>query len=89
MHVSLLSPGTALGTVISIPTAGLIAGSLGWEWVFYIHGGLCSIWCVLWVVFVTDTPGTHKFISGPELDFIQATAAGGKKVTCPTSMSPY
>ena len=52
--------GTALGTVISMPTAGLIASALGWPWVFYLHGGLASIWCVLWAIFVTDTPADHK-----------------------------
>lgn len=80
---SIVYGGTALGTVISIPSAGLIAGSLGWEWVFYLHGGLCSIWCVLWVIFITDAPDSHKFMSSAELDFIQATAAGGKKAKPP------
>ncbi len=66
----LLLLGTALGTVISIPTAGLIAGSLGWESVFYIHGGLALIWCVLWVILVSDCPDEHKWISEEEKEFI-------------------
>ncbi len=65
--------GTALGTVIAIPTAGLIAGSLGWEAVFYLHGALPLLWCVLWVIFVTDTPLTHRFIEQQEVDFITAS----------------
>ena len=36
--------GTSLGTVLAIPTSGLIAGWLGWEAVFYIHGGVSSVW---------------------------------------------
>jgi ACS family sodium-dependent inorganic phosphate cotransporter len=56
--------------VASIPTAGLIAGLINWEAVFYIHGGLSLIWCVLWVLFVSDTPSNHKFISEAEKDYI-------------------
>lgn len=62
--------GTSLGTVLSIPSTGLIAGSLGWEWVFYIHGGLALIWCVLWAMFVSDAPDKNKFISEEEKRFI-------------------
>ena len=67
---TIIDGGTALGTVISIPTSGLLAGSLGWESVFYIHGGLCVIWCVLWLLFVTDEPNDHKYMSPEEKDFL-------------------
>ena len=63
--------GTALGTVISIPTSGLIAGSLGWQAVFYIHGGLALLWCLLWILLVSDTPEAHKFISKEEKEYIR------------------
>lgn len=54
---------------------------MGWEAVFYLHGGLAIIWCVLWAIFVTDSPETHKFISKEEKDFIsQNSSAGGQKV---------
>jgi hypothetical protein len=43
---------------------------LGWEAVFYIHGGLASIWLVLWAVLVTDTPNQNRFISDKEKHFI-------------------
>ena len=65
--------GTAIGTVISLVTSGLIADNpkLGWEGVFYIHGGLCLIWCILWTIFVCDCPEKHHFISAEELEYIQ------------------
>ncbi len=74
--------GTALGTVISMPTAGLIAGGLGWEFVFYIHGGLACIWCILWALLVADSPGQHRLISVEEKSLIeQSTQEGGAKVS--------
>ena len=71
--------GTSFGTFISIPTSGLIAGSLGWEAVFYIHGSLAIIWCVLWVVFVTDDTQKHPFMSEEEKTFIRENHANAKK----------
>jgi ACS family sodium-dependent inorganic phosphate cotransporter len=67
---SLIYGGTSLGTVLAIPTAGLIAGWLGWEAVFYIHGGLAAIWLFLWAIFVSDEARSHPFISESEKTFI-------------------
>ena len=51
--------GASLGTVLSMMTSGVINKLCGWEWVFYIQGGLSLIWCVLWVILVFDTPSKH------------------------------
>ena len=64
--------GTALGTVISLPTSGLIAAhpGLGWEWIFYLHGGLSLVWCIAWMAFVTDSPTNNQFVSAEEKNLI-------------------
>ena len=67
----------ALGTVVSLPFSGILADSLGWEWVFYIQGGLSLIWCVLWLVFVYDTPQSHPRIHPAELELFETTMEGG------------
>ena len=59
-----------MGTVISIPTAGIIAGTLGWEAVFYVHGGLACVWLILWAILISDTPENNKFISIEEKTYI-------------------
>ena len=51
--------GASLGTVLSMMTSGLINKLCGWEWVFYIQGGLSLVWCVLWIILVFDTPSKH------------------------------
>ena len=70
IHYFDLVSGTSLGTVISIPTAGIIAGTLGWEAVFYIHGGLACIWLILWAVLISDSPEDNTFISIEEKKYI-------------------
>lgn len=62
--------------------AGIIAGSLGWEAVFYIMGGLSAIWMVLWVLLIADSPEKLSLISEEERDeIVNALRAevGGKQ----------
>jgi ACS family sodium-dependent inorganic phosphate cotransporter len=68
-----------LGTVLSIPSSGLIAGWLGWEAVFYLHGGLAVIWCFLWAFLVSDEAKSHPFISEEEKDYINKNHAKQEK----------
>ena len=70
---SVVYGGTSLGTVLSLPTSGLIAGYLGWEWVFYIHGGLATFWLLLWAIFISDDPMSNRFVSAEEKKIISGT----------------
>lgn len=67
----------ALGTVISLPFSGILAASLGWESVFYVQGGLAMIWCLLWLVFVYDSPQDHPRIHPAELALFESSMQGG------------
>jgi ACS family sodium-dependent inorganic phosphate cotransporter-like MFS transporter 5 len=44
-------------------TSSLASYYLGWEYIFYILGGLGAIWFGLWTYFVYDSPATHPRIS--------------------------
>ena len=72
---SVVYGGTSLGTVLSLPTSGLIAGYLGWEWVFYIHGGLACIWLLLWAIFISDDPMSNRFVTAEEKKIIAGQKA--------------
>lgn len=63
---AIIYAGISLGTVVSILSSGLILSSLGWEAVFYIHGTLPLIWCVVFYWFFADNPETQKYISEEE-----------------------
>ena len=71
--------GISLGVFSAIPTSGVIAATLGWEAVFYIHGGLSIIWCFLWAFFVTDDTQKHPFMSDEEKKFIRDNHARAKE----------
>ena len=49
---------------------GFICQQLDWELLFYICGGLCLIWCVLWQIFVFPSPEEDPRISSEERDLI-------------------
>ncbi|KOC67565.1 Sialin [Habropoda laboriosa] len=70
MWVAIIYAGTSLGTVVSILSSGIILDSLGWEAVFYIHGSLPLIWCVLFYLFFADNPETQRYISNKEREYI-------------------
>ena len=66
----------ALGTVMSFPFTGVLAATLGWEWVFYVQGGLALIWCILWVFLVYDSPHQHPRIHPDELKLFEFMTKG-------------
>lgn len=68
--VAIIYAGTSLGTVLSILSSGFIMSSLGWEAVFYIHGIIPLIWCILFAIFFSDCPEEQKIISDNERQLI-------------------
>ena len=74
---SIVYAGTALGTVISMLMAGLLADLYGWESIFYVMGGLSCIWMFLWVFLVADTPNKQAFMDQSERDYINTSLNTG------------
>ena len=48
-----------VGTIVGFFVSGIIVDALGWESVFYIEGGSCFVWLLLWILLAADTPSTH------------------------------
>lgn len=69
--------GTALGTVISMLMAGMLADWFGWASIFYVMGGLSCIWMFLWVFLIQDTPSKQGLISQEERDYIVTSLNAG------------
>ena len=65
--------GMALGTVISLPFSGMLADAFGWESVFYVQGSMASIWCILWVIIIYDSPHQHPWIHPDELQMFESS----------------
>lgn len=53
--------------------AGVLAGSFGWESVFYVMGGLSVIWLFLWVWLIQDNPNKQPLISQEERTMIMSS----------------
>lgn len=68
--------GTTIGTVVSMTTAGILAKFSTWESIFYVHGGLATIWLILWAIFISDSPANNDFISETESTYIANNCAG-------------
>lgn len=49
-----------------------IMKAYGWEAVFYVSGGTTLIWCVLFIVFGSNSPDQSYWISKQELSYIQS-----------------
>uniref|UniRef100_A0A182K0B9 Sialin n=1 Tax=Anopheles christyi TaxID=43041 RepID=A0A182K0B9_9DIPT len=79
--------GVFTGTVASMLLSGVLADTLGWEWVFYILGTFGCVWFVAWMLIVKKSPETDPYITTKEKEFILATlqrsAATGEKVQHP------
>eukprot|EP00092_Neocalanus_flemingeri_P031916 GFUD01034672.1.p1 GENE.GFUD01034672.1~~GFUD01034672.1.p1 ORF type:complete len:490 (+),score=95.67 GFUD01034672.1:74-1543(+) len=85
---SIAFSGASLGTVLSMMSSGIINTLCGWEYVFYIQGSLSLVWCVLWVICVTDTPASHHFASEAEKNYItssqpKSSSKAGEKLSVP------
>ncbi|MCZ6887760.1 MAG: ACS family MFS transporter [Gammaproteobacteria bacterium] len=72
--IALTNSGIPLGTIFALLVTPVIVQTLGWEWAFYIFGGVGVIWFALWHSFVTAKPADHPTITGDELAFIRANA---------------
>lgn len=72
IFVSFLA-GALVGNVISMAVTGIIIERLSWPYVFYIYGFIGILWYVTWIMFVSDTPSTHRFISEEEKKYLEET----------------
>lgn len=70
---SIAFAGNYAGTVIAMPSSGMLASRYGWPSVFYVFGTIGVIWLILWLVFVRAGPEQDRFCSKEECDYIQQT----------------
>lgn len=63
---------STLGAGITLPICGFIIATLSWEYVFYICGLVSFLWCIIWFMFVYDSPACHPRISQNERRYIES-----------------
>ena len=52
-----------MGVILGLPLSGVLAEHLGWEYVFYVTGGMGLIWGIAWTLLVSESPSRHSRIS--------------------------
>ena len=83
MSVSSIHTGGQPGTILAMSVGGALASSsIGWPSIFYVFGAMGILWVVFWVFLGADRPGTHKFISEEEQEYIETNL--GSKVSTDT-----
>ncbi|XP_023344721.1 vesicular glutamate transporter 1 [Eurytemora carolleeae] len=65
--------GIYMGTVITMPLAGVLAEYIGWDAIFYVFGCIALIWCVVWWAVVEDSPDQDRSITDAELEYLRNT----------------
>ncbi|XP_056636501.1 uncharacterized protein LOC130445018 [Diorhabda sublineata] len=70
--------GTFVGTVFAMPVCSLLASLLGWESIFYFFGTIGLIWCIFWLLMVSNSPAEDSSINAKELEYIQSSISDGK-----------
>lgn len=70
--VALANSGIPLGTVFALVVTPIIVQYLGWEWAFYLFGGVGVLWFLIWHLRVTARPADHSGVSAAELETIEA-----------------
>lgn len=70
---SIAFAGNYAGTVIAMPSSGMLAARYGWPSVFYVFGTIGCIWLLLWLLIVRAGPEQDRFCSKEECDYIQQT----------------
>lgn len=75
--------GLSVGNVCGLLFSGLFCQSEllgGWPSSFYVFGIIGLVWCLLWVYFVYETPGTHPRISTDEFKYITSEIDTGDEL---------
>ena len=77
--VALTNSAIPIGTIFGLVVTPFIILRWGWEWAFYLYGGLGFIWYFFWQRTAYSTPKEDPNISSAELDFITNNAPASEK----------
>lgn len=69
--VAISYSGCYFGTVAALPLCGALAERLGWPSIFYVFGVIGGIWTIVWLLMISETPNSDKYISEPEKEYIE------------------
>ena len=65
--------GSRLGAAFSLPVVAWLINDYGWQFTFFLLGGIGVLWALAWYLFFRDTPEEHQGISTEEKELILST----------------
>lgn len=81
--ISVTFSGSILGSALMLGISGPIAASaIGWPGIFYVSGGICVLWSIVWIMYCADGPDQCKNITKEEKEFC-ATIPGNMEKNLP------
>lgn len=54
--LTIIWSGQQVGTITALATTEIICKKLGWQYVYYIWGGIGAVWVLVWMLFAIDSP---------------------------------
>ena len=81
--------GIPIGQVAALVVAPYIAIAFGWEWIFYIFGGVGFIWYFFWYRTVAHDPAEHPRLSEHERQEIAADMPPVSATASPVKLSDF
>ncbi|XP_054158498.1 putative inorganic phosphate cotransporter [Oppia nitens] len=81
--------GGHLGTVTTNALSGYLAEhgfAGGWPSIFYVSAIICSVWLLVWSLFITSEPTSHPCITQRELLYIESNIGANVYVVLTISM---
>jgi ACS family sodium-dependent inorganic phosphate cotransporter len=72
--VAITNSAIPIGTIFGLVVTPIIILRWGWEWAFYLYGGLGFVWYFFWQRIAYSTPKEDPNISSDELEFITNNA---------------
>ncbi|MFT6434792.1 MAG: ACS family sodium-dependent inorganic phosphate cotransporter [Candidatus Azotimanducaceae bacterium] len=63
-----------IGTVFGLLVTPVIIINLGWQWAFYLYGGIGFVWYYFWNKYANSLPKDSVSITAEELQYIEANA---------------
>ncbi|VVC38185.1 Major facilitator superfamily,Major facilitator superfamily domain [Cinara cedri] len=67
---SLAFSGCFTAMFIGYPVCGWLADNYGWSSIFYVPGFVAITWCIVWLMFVGESPKEDKYICEEERKYI-------------------
>ena len=65
--------GSRLGAAFALPVVAWLINDYGWQFTFFLLGGIGVLWALAWYLFFRDTPEEHQGISEEEKELILST----------------